>query len=95
LFFVELLRLHRPASLEGELMFLLHLDVLAAHLDIGLALVNANDIAVRVKVVEAGLRKASLRAVLRDDKVVFRVQRSYLHGGFAFVQPEFRIDQAG
>jgi hypothetical protein len=95
LFFVELLWLHRPASIEGELMFLLHLDVLAVHLDIGLALVDANDITVRVKLVEAGLGKANLRAVLHDDNVVFRVQLGYLHGGFTFVQPEFRIGQAG
>jgi hypothetical protein len=94
-FFVELLLLHRPASIEGELMFLLHLDVLAVHLDIGLALVDANEIMVRVKVVEAGLGKTNLRAVLRDDNVAFRVQLGHLHGGFAFVQSEFRIGQAG
>jgi hypothetical protein len=95
LFFVERLRLHRRASIEGELMFILHLDVLAVHFDIGFPLIDANDIVVRVKVVEAGLGKANLRAVLRDDNVVFRVQLGYLHGGFAFVQPQFRIGQGG
>jgi hypothetical protein len=49
--FVELLWLHRRASVVGELMFLLHLDVLAVHLDHGFALVDANEIVVRVKVV--------------------------------------------
>jgi hypothetical protein len=94
-FFVELLWLHRPTSIQGELVFLLHLDVLAAHFDIGLALVNANEIVVRVKVVESRLGQTNLRAVLYDDNVVFRVQFGYLHCGFAFVQPEFRIGQAG
>jgi hypothetical protein len=94
LFFVELLWLHRPASIEGELMFLLHLDVLAVYFDIGLALVDANDIVVRVKVVEAGLGKTNLGAILRDDNVVSRVQLGYFHGGFAFLQPEFRIGQS-
>jgi hypothetical protein len=94
-FFVELLRLHRPVSIEGELMFLLHLDVLTIHFDIGFALVDTNDVVARVKVVEAGLGKANLRAVFRDDNVVFRVQLGYLQGGFAFVQPKFRIGQGG
>ncbi len=76
-------------------MFILDFDVLAVHLDIGLALVNTNEIVVRVKGEEAGLGKANLRAALRDDDVVFRVQLRYLDGGFAFVQPEFRIGQAG
>jgi hypothetical protein len=94
-FFIELLRLHRRASTEGELMLILHLDVLAVHFDIGFALVDANDRVVRVKVVEAGLGKTNLRAVLRNDNVVFRVQFGYLHRGFAFVQPKFRIGQGG
>jgi hypothetical protein len=50
-FFVELLRLHRRASTEGELMLILHLDVLAVHFDIGFALVDANERVVRVKVI--------------------------------------------
>jgi len=95
LFFVKLLWLHRRPSIEGELTFILQLDVLAVHFDIGFALVNANDIVVRVKVVEAGLSELNLRSVLGDDNVVFRVQLGYLHGGFAFVQPEFRIGQGG
>jgi hypothetical protein len=75
-------------------MFILHLDILAVHLDIGFALVYANEIVVRVKVVEAGLGKSSPRAVLHYDNVVFRVQLGHLDGGFAFVQPQFRIGQA-
>jgi hypothetical protein len=94
LFFVELLWLHRRANIEGELMFVLHLDILAVHFNIGFALVDAKDIVARVKVVEAGLGKANLRAVLRDDNVVFRVQLGYLDGRFAFVQPQFRVGQA-
>jgi hypothetical protein len=95
LFFVELLRLHRRAGIEGELMFILHLNALAVHFDIGLALINTNDRVVRVKVVEAGFCKANLCAVLRNDNVVFRVQLGYFDGGFAFIQPEFCIGQAG
>jgi hypothetical protein len=80
--------------MEVELMFILHPDVLAVHCDIGFALVDANDRMVRVKVVEAGLGKAGLRSVLRDDNAVFRMQLGYLHGGFAFVQPQFRVGQS-
>jgi hypothetical protein len=94
-FLVELLWLHRRASTKRELMFLLHLDVLAVHFDFGFALVDANDGVLRIEVVEAGVGKANLSAVLRDDDVVFRVQLGYLHGGFAFIQPEFRIGQGG
>ena len=91
LFFVELLWLHRRANIEGELMFVLHLDILAFHFNIGFALVDANDIVVRVKIVEAGLGKSNLRAVLHDDNIVFRVQLGYLDGRFAFVQSQFRV----
>ena len=43
-------------------MFALHLNVLSIHFDIGLALINANDIMVRVKLVQASLGKPNLRA---------------------------------
>ena len=45
-------------------MFILDLDVLAVHLDIGLALVDANDIVLRLKVVQAGLGKTNLGAIM-------------------------------
>jgi len=51
-------------------MFILHLDIFAVQLDIGLPLVDANDIVVRVKIVEVCLGKSNLRAVLHDDNVV-------------------------
>jgi len=74
-------------------MLVLYLDILAVHFNIGFALVDANDIVIHVKVVEAGLGKANLRVVLRDDNVVFRVQLGYLDSRFAFVQPQFRVGQ--
>ena len=93
MFFVELLRGHRGASIESELVIILHLDFVAVHFDVGFTLVNANDIVLRVKVVEPGFGKTSLRGALRDDNVVFRMQFGYFHGGLAFVQPEFGIGQ--
>src|SRR5712671_3307062 len=94
-FFVELFWLYRPAGIEGQHVFALHLDVLSIHFDIGLALINANDIMVRVKLVQAGFGKSNLRAILRDDNVVLRVQFGHFHGGFTFVQAQFCVGQAG
>jgi hypothetical protein len=75
-------------------MIILNLDLLTVHLDIGLSFIDANDIVVRIEVVQSGLGKANLRAVLRDHNVVFRVQLGHLDRRFAFVQAEFRIRQA-
>jgi hypothetical protein len=94
LILIELLCLH-GAGIEDDLMSTFHREVLAVHFDLGFTLVDANEIVVGVKVVEAGLDKANLRAVLCDDKIVFRVQLGYLDGGFAFVQAEFRVGQSG
>jgi hypothetical protein len=73
LILIELLCLHGRAGMEDDLMSIFYREVLAVHFDLGFTLVDANEIVVGVKVVEAGLDKANLRAVLCDDKIVFRV----------------------
>jgi len=95
LILIELLCLHGRAGIEDDLMSTFYRKVLAVHFDLGFTLVDANEIVVGVKVVEAGLDKANLRAVFCDDKIVFRVQLGDLDGGFAFVQAEFRVGQSG
>jgi hypothetical protein len=92
---IEFLRLHRPGGFESELMLIFYLDVLAVHFNIRLALVDANEIVVRVKIVQASFGKSNHRAVFRDDNIVFGVQLGQLHGSFASVQPQFRVGQAG
>jgi hypothetical protein len=95
LILIELLCLHGRAGMEDDLMSTFYREVLAVYFDLGFTLVDANEIVVGVKVVEAGLDKANLRAVFCDDKIVFRVQLGNLDGGFAFVQAEFRVGQSG
>ena len=93
--FVELLGLHRGPRVECELTIALHLDILAVHFDSGFTLVDAKEMVVRVEIVKPGLAESNILAVLRDDNAILRVQLGHLDSGFAFVQPEFGIRQAG
>ena len=51
----------------------------------GLPLVNAEEVAIGVKIVQAGLEKTLRVAVLHDDEIILRVKLRDFNGGAALV----------
>ena len=91
LLLVEYLGPHRRAGIECEPLLVLHRDFPVVCVDIDLALVDANDILIRVNFVEAGLGETHPSIAHREDNVGLRAQLGCFDRGFAFVQAEFRV----
>src|SRR6267378_5115571 len=95
LFFVEFLGFRRSAGAEYELMLALDRDIPVSLPNDRLALVNAEKVAIGVEIVQAGLEKTLSVAMLHDDEIVLWVKLRNFDGGATFVQPNFRVGQAG
>jgi hypothetical protein len=61
----------------------------------GLALVNAEEVAIGVEIVQAGLEKTLSVAVFHDDQIILLMKLRNFDAGAALVQPKFRVGQAG
>src|SRR5713101_322501 len=61
----------------------------------GLALVNAEEVAIGVEIVHACLEKTVSVAVFHDDQIILLMKLRNFDAGAALVQPKFRVGQAG
>src|SRR6267142_3922656 len=95
LFFVEFFGFRCPLISERELMPALDFDIPVQVPNDGLALVNAEEVAIGVEIVQAGLEKTLSVAVFHDDQIILFMKLRNFDAGAALVQPKFRVGQAG
>src|SRR5260370_8232032 len=76
-------------------MIALDLDIAVSLPNDRLALVHPDDIAICVKIVQAGLEQTHSVAVYHDDQIILPMKLGDFDGGTALVQAHFRVRQAG